>query len=455
MAVSFRLFGIPVRVHLLFWLAAVLWGSLWTNDWVGLCVWVAVVFQGLLTHELAHAVTGWFFGRTPRIELVALGGFTWWEQQKPLNPGRSLIVSAAGPAVGILLGTLCLLALSVFRVDHAMLAYKILTCMVWVNLGWGAFNLLPIIPLDGGNIVASSAELVMAGRGRLFSTYVSFALIAILIVAFGLAQAYFVVILLFMLGFLTYQVYAVELQRSKSDPSPSEPSETLLLEQAFMALERSDGYTLVQIATQLVTEAGSTEALDEAFHLLSWGRLLTGEPLEAQAALSSMSGTRTADPVLQGAVLTELGKLSEAFPFLKEGCKRGGTFAEDYFVKAVIQLGAFSEATDFLTDPGAPKVSLQTVSAVESASLEAKAFEAVRKLATFRFERVHEPLTAVEVARCWVRCGDPESALQWLVKAHEVGFDDGELLDRDQIFEAVRHLPEWVTFRTKLDPKSA
>ena len=112
MALAFRLFGIPVRIHLWFWLMA-LW--LWSLDrghgWAGLLVWVAIVFQGVLMHELGHAFVGRVFGRSPRIELVALGGLTWWEQRESMSPGRSLLVSAAGPAVGILIGSIALVSM--------------------------------------------------------------------------------------------------------------------------------------------------------------------------------------------------------------------------------------------------------------------------------------------------------------------------------------------------------
>jgi membrane-associated protease RseP (regulator of RpoE activity) len=38
--------------------------------------------------------------------------------------------------------------------------------VLWVNLGWGVLNLLPILPLDGGHILASVAEIVAGRRGR-------------------------------------------------------------------------------------------------------------------------------------------------------------------------------------------------------------------------------------------------------------------------------------------------
>ena len=376
MSIEFRLLGIPVRIHLWFWLMA-LW--LWTLDsaegWAGLLVWVAVVFQGILMHEFGHALAGRAFGRSPRIELVALGGITWWEQAAPMSPGRNLIVSAAGPAVGIFVGSLSLVLMEAFQIPDPSLGRYMFRSLVWVNLGWGLLNLLPIMPLDGGNMVAALFDFAAPSRGRLLASYVSFAAIGLLFVVTIAFRMYPATILLLLLGFSTYQVFRAERQRSTARPQG-------LVEQALMALEGGDGQGLVEAASQLIAKGGSTEELDEAFHLLAWGRLLGGEPQEAYAALRTMSGKRSADPALEGAVLVELERPNEAIPHLEEACERGGTFAEGYYVKAVRDLGAFSQAAQFLCSPGAPQLSAKAVRALQQFALTAQAFEAAKKLAS-------------------------------------------------------------------------
>lgn len=389
MSIQFQLFGIPIRIHLWFWLMA-LW--LWTFDsaqgWLGLLIWVAVVFQGILMHELGHALVGRAFGRTPRIELIALGGVTWWEQREPMSPGRSLIVSAAGPAVGIFIGSLSLVLMDALRIPDASLARYAFRSLIWVNLGWGLFNLLPIMPLDGGNIVASTLDFVAPTRGRLIASYVSFAVIGLFFVVTVATRMYPATILLLLLAFSTYQVFRVERQRISFKPRS-------LIEQAFAALERGDGPALVHVAGQLVSKADSSERLDEAFHLLAWGRLLCGEPQEAHAALMSMSGQRAADPALEGAVLVELGRPNEAIPLLEAACERGGTFAEGYYIRAVRDLGAFSQAAQFLCRPGAPELSTRAVRALEHLAKGAQAFDAARKLAALpSFQAVHDQKNA-------------------------------------------------------------
>ena len=340
MSIAFRLLGIPVRIHLWFWLMA-LW--LWTlhsdQGWAGLLIWVAVVFQGILMHELGHALVGRAFGRQPRIELVALGGLTWWEQAQPMSPGRSLVVSAAGPAVGIFIGSLALVLMNVLGIPDPSLGRYAFRSLVFVNLGWGVLNLLPILPLDGGNIVAALFELLRPSRGRLLACYVSFGAIGVLLAMTVTFQQYPMTILLFLLGFSTYQAFRIERHRLSTESQKAEAPMSPL-QQAFDALERGDGAALVHVASELVSHAHSTDELDEAFHLLAWGRLINGEPDEAYEALRSLSGKRTADPALEGAVLVELGKPGDAVPLLEEACERGGAFAQTYYQRALREINA-------------------------------------------------------------------------------------------------------------------
>ncbi|RLB50773.1 MAG: hypothetical protein DRH23_03675 [Deltaproteobacteria bacterium] len=340
MSIEFSLFRIPVRIHLWFWLMA-LW--LWTlnseEGWAGLVIWVAVVFQGILRHELGHALVGRAFGREPRIELIALGGLTWWEQREPMSPGRSLVVSAAGPAVGIFIGSLSLVLMDVLRVPDPSLARYAFHSLIFINLGWGLLNLLPVLPLDGGNIVASLMELVAPSRGRLLACYVSFAVIGVLFAVTVTLKQYPATILLFLLAFSTYQAFRAERQHAASGPSDDTPPQSLV-QQAFEALERGDGQALIRAASTLVTKADATSELDEAFHLLAWGRLINGEPTEAYQALTSMSGDRAPDPAPEGAVLVELGRPADAIPLLEAARERGGAFAEGYYQRALREKNA-------------------------------------------------------------------------------------------------------------------
>lgn len=333
MAIAFRVFGIPVRVQAWFWLIALV---LWQGDggWGRLLLWVAVVFQAVLFHELGHALVGRRFGRSPRIELTLFGGMTWWRDPEPLTPGRRVLVSLAGPFVGIGIGVLAALVSSDPRavmnpaLSTADPTIYALGLLFRVNLVWGVLNLLPVLPLDGGNVVAAIAEFVSPGRGRLIACFVSFAVLAPLLVLAGINDLHMAVIFIFAFAFIVYQIYRGE--RERIHALTHKPP----LTRAFEALEAGDAATVIGLAATLISDANGREELDEAFHLLAWGRLLNGEADEADQALRSISGERDPDPALRGAVLVELGRYAEALPLLRRASAQGGQFVERYLERA-------------------------------------------------------------------------------------------------------------------------
>ena len=113
-------------------------------------IWVVVVLVGILAHELGHAFAGRRLGLEPWIQLMAFGGMTGWMRPRPLTSGQRILISAAGPAVGISIGGAVLIAsfAGVFA-GASPAVMRVLDFVLWVNLGWGVLNLLPILPLDG------------------------------------------------------------------------------------------------------------------------------------------------------------------------------------------------------------------------------------------------------------------------------------------------------------------
>jgi stage IV sporulation protein FB len=161
-----QVFGFPLRIDPFFFVTAWLIGGRQEPQWM--LVWVALVLVGVLAHELGHAFAGRRLGLEPWIRLIAFGGMTSWMRPRPLTNGQQILISAAGPAVGIAIGGSVLAgsAVGVFAGATPAVA-RVLTDVVWINLGWGALNLLPILPLDGGHIASSVAGMVAGRNGRL------------------------------------------------------------------------------------------------------------------------------------------------------------------------------------------------------------------------------------------------------------------------------------------------
>jgi Zn-dependent protease len=84
-----------------------------------------------------------------------------WAKPVPINPSLfknrkrdTILVSLAGPAINLGLATILLLGLKVYFPTNAFLLETVLF-LIYVNLGLGFFNLLPLPPLDGSKIVMS------------------------------------------------------------------------------------------------------------------------------------------------------------------------------------------------------------------------------------------------------------------------------------------------------------
>jgi len=127
-----------------------------------------VLFLVVLSHEYGHALACRQVGGTAdRIVLWPLGGVAY--VNPPQRPGATLWSIAAGPLVNV--AFLIILAL-LGALNHITgweagipNAHAFLRTIAIMNLGLLIFNLLPIYPLDGGQILRSLLWFV-AGRAR-------------------------------------------------------------------------------------------------------------------------------------------------------------------------------------------------------------------------------------------------------------------------------------------------
>jgi Zn-dependent protease len=191
----FRLLGIPVRIHPLFWLGAVVTG--WQNrDPLAVALWVACVFVSILVHEYGHGLVAKAFDASPSIVLWGLGGLCYSHGDRQSKAQR-LAVILSGPGAGFLLLALVVVATflftglgpieqaqtlasafglaklpdetllklrSAFHGEVGNFAFNAYFYLVQINLLWGLVNLLPMWPLDGGQ--ATQILLLHFNRSR-------------------------------------------------------------------------------------------------------------------------------------------------------------------------------------------------------------------------------------------------------------------------------------------------
>lgn len=148
-------FRIPIRVHPSFWIATALFS--WNPDRLDLVfLWVMCLFVSILVHEMGHALTAEAFGWPSEIVLYWCGGLAYSQRNYNRTPWREIAVSLAGPFAGFGLFGLTVLAMFLLRrTDVDPRVDWVLYQLVLINLFWGLVNLLPVLPLDGGQICRS------------------------------------------------------------------------------------------------------------------------------------------------------------------------------------------------------------------------------------------------------------------------------------------------------------
>lgn len=176
-----RMFGIPVRVHPMFWLVSVILGANLLQDENGillLAIWIACVFVSILIHELGHVFAGMLFGAHGHIVLYSMGGLAIGSKDQDVRWQR-IFVSFAGPLAQFILLVPVLIGQQV--VSHGWVAI-ILGMLFWINLFWPLLNLLPIWPLDGGQISRELTTAIVPANGIRLSLIISLAVSALLAV---------------------------------------------------------------------------------------------------------------------------------------------------------------------------------------------------------------------------------------------------------------------------------
>ncbi len=242
---NFSVFGFPVRVHPMFWIITLILVLQRDPTPMRILIWVFAVFVSILIHELGHAFAFRRFGSDAWITLHGFGGLAASNRYLS-NSRQRIIVSAAGPGAGFIFALVLLLALFIsgHMINIQIQGYSLLTIggslsgtdinaithahsfayilfgyivfspleaanlnilvsdLLYINVLWGLLNLLPIYPLDGGQISREIFVKQSPGQGIAKSLKLSiFTASALAIYAAAGLQRTF---LAFMCGYLAY-----------------------------------------------------------------------------------------------------------------------------------------------------------------------------------------------------------------------------------------------------------
>jgi len=234
--VHFRVWGIPVRVHPFFWIVALVMGLQGNREDgtppMEVLVWIVAVFCSILVHEMGHALLQRRYGGNPRITLYGMGGLAACDDCDRSTRSH-ILICLAGPCAGFLLALMLMILVNAVghhggwtllggRPQGEIAGIKVLgTVLYWspfpsenvnrmishllfINVLWGAVNLLPIYPLDGGQISREICLLGQPRQGMILSLRISVVAAAAMALV-GLSWGSFLIVIFF--GYLSYSSY--------------------------------------------------------------------------------------------------------------------------------------------------------------------------------------------------------------------------------------------------------
>lgn len=165
--------GIPLRLNPTWFYSLLLFAFFFSTDWqqagweIG-WAWLAglimalLLFASVLLHELGHSLVAQSQGiKVNAITLFPFGGIASIAQESQ-TPGQAFWVAIAGPAVSF---TLFVLLLLLSFVLPEMLPLKImLSHLAVINLVLALFNMIPGLPLDGGQVLKAAIWKMTGSR---------------------------------------------------------------------------------------------------------------------------------------------------------------------------------------------------------------------------------------------------------------------------------------------------
>ena len=245
--------------------------------------WVAIVFGSVLMHELGHALTGMAFGLAPSIELHGMGGTTSWASTKKLSTMQRVAISLAGPFAGFVVWFAVRGVAAAGFIPRTPLSDEVLDVVFFVNVWWSILNLLPMLPLDGGNVMAQVLDAFMPGRGERPARVVSIVvavLMGVLVVVthYGIWGAFLV------LSFVAINYQGLQALKAHESDAPMREA----LRQAYEALDARDAERVLALARPVALTSQTAQVRAEALQLVAFGFLLEGRVADADAAIAAL-----------------------------------------------------------------------------------------------------------------------------------------------------------------------
>ncbi|MBF8984308.1 M50 family metallopeptidase [Lutibacter sp. B2] len=110
---------------------------------------ILISFVVVILHEMMHTIVAKTLGYSiDNIEVFPFGGVARIKECISMNPTHEIMIALAGPIFNLVMAIISYNIFDLLSINNEMCIF-----FIYSNLGIGVFNLLPIIPLDGGRII--------------------------------------------------------------------------------------------------------------------------------------------------------------------------------------------------------------------------------------------------------------------------------------------------------------
>ena len=432
-----KVLGIPTKIDPSFFVLSLFLAASRGFNLPLLLEWLVVVFISVLVHELGHALVARRFGLSPQITLYSMGGLTSWSEDTEIAPWKNLAISLAGPAAGFLLGGVLFLAapalLKAVPSELLIVAYRDL---LWVNIGWGIFNLFPILPLDGGHILLTLERWLTRKQDQTISHTISLlGSLTITYLAFTRGSSWVAILgIWFAYSNATFLLDRIKGSRDKK----LEPK----LEEAHKAITDGKLDVALGIISEVKKKALTQWTRSEASRLLIFTLIKQNRYKEAEEELTRFYGLFGPEHYLQGVLSFQKGEMSQAIPDLKKAFDQSPNYHLGLILnQALMAEKRYAEVLELCGHDVMSEAVWALSINLQNDAFNNHEFEIAGRAGALAYEQKPDPNTAYNVGCAFARAGDSTQALVWLERAIASGFSNKNHLATDPDLESVRSQP--------------
>ena len=434
-----KILGIPTKVEPSFLVVSLFIAASRGFELLFLLEWVVVVFISVLLHELGHALVARWFGLSPQITLYSMGGLTSWSEEIEIAPPKHLAISLAGPGAGFLLGgVLFVAAPTLLRAMPSELLTVAYYDLLWVNIGWGIFNLFPILPLDGGHVLLTLERWITKKQDQIISYAISLLVsLTIIYLAFTLRSTWVVILgIWFAYSNASFLLHRLKVSRDKKLVAQ--------LKEAHQAISDGKFDVALDIIPKIQNKALTQGMRSEASRLLIFTFIRQKRYKEAEEELTKFYGQFGPEHYLQGLLSFEKNEMSQAIPDLKKAFAQTPDYQLGLMLsQALMAEKRYAEVLELCGHDVMSEAILPLSTNVQTDAFNNQEFQISGRAGALAYEQQPDPNIAYNAACAFARAADSTQALAWLERAVASGFNDKNRLATESDLESIRSQPEF------------